>query len=113
MTTADTYPPAGLTAGDGQSRYLFLIEGLDTVDALMRVLGPFAVQQARVQAVVLTVADGRFVLRLEAEGLSADRAHHLRRRLAVLPLVTGVSIGWRNGSGAQRDLVGRQACAPH
>jgi len=111
MTTVDTYPPDGLTAGDGPSRYLFLIEGLDAIDTLMRVLGPFAVQQARLQAVLFTVADGRFALRLEAEGLSADRAHHLRRRLAVLPLVTGVSLGWRNGSDAERDLVDRLACA--
>lgn len=111
MTTADTYPPARSMADEGPSRYLFLIEGLDTADTLLRVLGPFAVQQARVQAVDFTVADGRFALRLEAEGLGPDRAHHLCRRLATLPLVTSVSIGWRNGSGAERDLVGQRACA--
>lgn len=101
MTTADTYPPDTLMAGASPCRYLFLVEGLDEVDALLRVLGPFGVQQAQVRAVEYTVIDGHFALRMEAEGLGPDRAQHLCRKLQLIPLVTSVSIGWRNGSGAE------------
>lgn len=97
MTMVDNYPPASAGTDETRSRRLFLIEGLDADDALLRVLGVFAVQQARVQAVAFTVADGRFALRLEAEGLAEQRTRHLRVRLETLPQVASVSMGWRGG----------------
>ena len=76
-------------------RYVFLIEGLDLGDALLRVLGVISVQQARVRDLSFDCADGRFQARLEVEGLEMRRAEHLSHRLAQLPLVSSVSFGWR------------------
>jgi hypothetical protein len=95
----DTYPPAQIEAPMTGRRHLFLVEGLDAIDALLRVLGPFAVQSGRLAEVSFSVADGRIAVRLEVEGLSQDRAEHLHRRLGQLPLVTSVSLGWRGGGG--------------
>jgi hypothetical protein len=92
---ADNYPPAvGEDAGVGR-RHLFLIECPDAADALVRLLGPFAVQQARLVTVAASIADGRLVARIEVEGMSPDRAQNLSLRLKQLPAVTGVSLGWR------------------
>jgi hypothetical protein len=91
----DNYPPPDPAAVMVGRCHLFIIEGSDTVDALLRVLGPFAVQSARLAEVRFNVAAGRFAARVEVEGLSEDRAEHLRRRLGQLPLVAGVSLGWR------------------
>lgn len=72
-------------------RYVLLIEGLDAADALLRVLGVVSVQQARVTELSFDCAEGRFRTRLEIEGVEAQRAQHLRHRLAQLPLVKDVS----------------------
>jgi hypothetical protein len=85
-------------------RHVFLVEGLDAVDALLRVLGPFAVQSARLAEVRFEVENGRIAVRVEAEGLSQDRADCLRRRLQQLPVVTAVSLGWR-GTGQTSPLA--------
>ena len=74
-------------------RWLFLIEGIDGGDALLRVLGAVSVQQARVRALDFDGADGRFRARLEIEGLDAQRAEHLHHRLAQLPVALAVSVG--------------------
>jgi len=74
---------------------LYLIEGVDVVDALVRVLGLFAVQQARLSNVEFTAHEGRMTLKLEAEELDVDRADYLHRKLQLLPLVTSVAMGWR------------------
>lgn len=92
---SDNYPPPLVDTPMAGRRHLFLIEGLDAADALLRVLGPFAVQSGRLAEVSFSVVEGRITVRLEVEGLNPDRAEHLRRRLGQLPLVTGVSLGWR------------------
>lgn len=79
-------------------RHMFLIEGIGDADALLRLLGPFAVQSSRVLEVSFTERLGRFTARLEVEGLSLERADHVRRKLAQLPVVSGVSLGWRGRS---------------
>ncbi len=76
-------------------RYVFLIEGLDVGEALLRVLGMISVQQTRIRALSFDCADGRFRARLETEGLDVRRAEHLSRRLSQSPLVSSVSFGWR------------------
>ncbi len=93
---SDNYPPPLVDMPMAGRPHLFLIEGLDAMDALLRVLGPFAVQSGRLAEVSFSAAEGRITARLEVEGLSPDRAEHLRRRLGQLPLVTGVSLGWRS-----------------
>jgi hypothetical protein len=92
---ADTYPPAAAQASTTGRRHLFLIECPDDPDALVRLLGLFAVQQARLLTVAANAAAGRLAARIEVEGLSQDRAHHLCLRLRALPLATTVSLGWR------------------
>ena len=74
---------------------LYLIEGADVVDALVRVLGLFAIQQVRLSNVEFAADKGRMTLKLEAQGLDVDRADYLRRKLQLLPLVTSVATGWR------------------
>ncbi len=74
-------------------RWLFIIEGVDPGDALLRLLGIVAVQQARVRKLDFSGAGGRFQARLEVEGLAAKRAEHLRHRLAQLPIALAVSVG--------------------
>ncbi|HEX7759444.1 MAG TPA: hypothetical protein VF459_08080 [Caulobacteraceae bacterium] len=76
-------------------RRLFLIESAPASDALIRILEPFALQQASLAAVALDAAPGALRVRVEADGLSDMRAETLRRRLAKLPLVTSVALGWR------------------
>ncbi len=78
-------------------RYLFLVEGLDPGDALVRVLGVIGVQQAQVQELSFRRSGGRFEAKLQIAGLGVQRAEHLSRRLAQLPVVTGVSFGWSGG----------------
>jgi hypothetical protein len=86
---------SAIDAKQAGRRHLFVVEGLDAADALVRVLGVVAVQQARLAGAAFDVVDGRMVARMEVEGLTQNRAEHLRYRLMQLPLVTGVSLGWR------------------
>ncbi len=78
-------------------RYLLLIEGVDPGDALLRVLGLIAVQQARVTALTFDRRGHGFRAKLEVENLGVQRAEHLSRRLAQLPVVESVSFGWSGG----------------
>jgi hypothetical protein len=76
-------------------QHLFILEARNDGDALLRVLGCFAVQQARVVE-TRAVADGpRLSMRIIAHGLSKSRAERLRLRLCELPLAAQVSLGWR------------------
>jgi len=76
-------------------RRLFLIEASAAGDALLRILEPFALQQADLAAVTCDAAAGGVRVRVEADGLTDDRAETLRRKLARLPVVTSVGMGWR------------------
>jgi hypothetical protein len=76
-------------------QHLFILEARNDDDALLRVLGCFAVQQARLVE-ARAVADGPLLsMRIIAQGLSASRAERLRQRLCELPLAAQVSVGWR------------------
>lgn len=76
-------------------RRLFLIEARPGGDALLRILEPFVLQQAALAAVACDAAAGAVRVRVEADGLTDDRAETLRRRLARLPVVVSVGMGWR------------------
>ncbi len=76
-------------------RRLFLIESAPAGDALIRILEPFALQQASLAAVALDATGGAVRVRVEADGLTDTRAETLRQRLTKLPLVTSVALGWR------------------
>jgi len=82
----------GALAEAGQ--HLFILEARNDDDALLRVLGCFAVQQARLVE-TRAVAEGPMLsMRIIAQGLSAGRAERLRQRLCELPLAAQVSVGW-------------------
>ena len=79
---------------------LFIVDAPNSDDALMRVLGCFAVQQARLVDTRAIVDGTRLSMRIVAQGLSANRVELLRRRISELPLAATVSVGWRNGPAA-------------
>ena len=80
---------------DDQPRRLYLVEADAAPDALLRVLGPFAVAGAQVTAIELTEQETRHALRIEAKGLTAGGAEHLGAKLRALPIVRSVGLGWR------------------
>jgi hypothetical protein len=80
--------------GASPGRHIFLIEMDAAPDALLRALGPFALQGASVTRLELTTCDGRMALRVEATGVCADTAARLSHRLGALPSVRGVGLGW-------------------
>jgi len=76
-------------------RRLFVIETDGAADALLRVLEPFALQQARLALVEMAPAADAVRIRIEADALCDQRADRLRRRLEGLPSVRSVALGWR------------------
>ncbi len=81
-------------ASDARGRHVFLVEMDAEPDALVRVLGPFALHAARVTGLDLTCTDGRLALRIEAAGVPAELAGRLRVKLQTLPIVRAVGLGW-------------------
>lgn len=76
-------------------RRLFVIEADGAADALLRVLEPFALQQARLALVEMNTTGPSVCIRIEAEALCDQRTDRLRRRLEALPAVRTVALGWR------------------
>ncbi len=76
-------------------RRVFLVEAAHGCDALVRVLGPFAVQAAQVCEMTATEHALGVSVRLEVSGLGEARAQHLAERLRALASVTSVAVGWR------------------
>jgi hypothetical protein len=79
-------------------QHLFILEARNDDDALLRVLGCFAVQQARLVDTRAVAEGSRLSMRIIAQGLNASRAERLR--LCELPLAAHVSAGWRGGPRA-------------
>jgi ACT domain-containing protein len=81
-------------------RHCFVVEAVEAPDTLVRVLTPFAVQGARLASVVLDRVQHAVSIRIEADGLDAERAETLVRRLRGLPSVVAVAVGWRSTAAA-------------
>jgi hypothetical protein len=81
-------------------RYDFVIDAHQEIDALARVLAPFAVQGARLTEVSLVTGALGFAIRLKAEGLDEIRAGVLLQRLRNLPVVIRAGLGWREAADA-------------
>ncbi|WP_374576167.1 hypothetical protein [Phenylobacterium sp.] len=79
---------------DDVPKFRFVVESDPDGDALVRLLGPFMVQQAAVETVdhSATVHAARTVIR--ASGLAVGQAEALRTRLQGLPFVRSVGFGW-------------------
>jgi len=84
-------------AAAAADQQLFIVETSDTGDALLRVLGCFAVQQARLVETRAMVDGARLSMRIVTKGLAPHRVELLRRRISELPLAATVSVGWRSG----------------
>jgi acetolactate synthase regulatory subunit len=80
---------------DADRRYAFVIEAYDEPDALVRILTLFAVQPLVLAQVTMTARDGGCAIRIEADGLSAQRAEVLLQRLDGLAVVRSVGLAWR------------------
>jgi hypothetical protein len=74
---------------------VFIIDLPDQAEAVARVLGAFVPHGCRLTGLHLEPRGGPARLTLRTRGLDAQRAEHLRRRLEAMPLVRGVSLGWR------------------
>lgn len=81
-------------------RHCFVIEAADEFDALIRVLTPFAVLGAQLASVTLDQGPHGLRIRIEADGLSSQRAETLLQRLCGMPVVLVVAIGWRQAEMA-------------
>jgi hypothetical protein len=75
-------------------RHTFIIEADAATDLLLGILAPFAVQGAAIMATELTQGFHGISIRIEAGGLTLQRAEHLVERLRAMPLVTSVGLGW-------------------
>jgi hypothetical protein len=86
----------GCSRPAAEVRHTFLVQAHAEIDVLVRVLGPFTVQGARIVAADLTEREGQVAIRIEVMGMPAGRAEHLTARLRALPAVLAVGLGWRS-----------------
>jgi hypothetical protein len=75
-------------------RWVFWVDADTLHDAVHRALGPFAVQGAMLTGLDLEPLEDGLRLRIEAEGVNAEKAAYLGRKLDSLPFVRSVSVGW-------------------
>ena len=73
-------------------RYAFRIEADPGPDVLLRVLGPFAVQQAAIAATRHEQTKARSRTVIEVTGLEPARAERLGRRLRAIACVRSVRL---------------------
>jgi hypothetical protein len=86
--------------GRGPREQIFLIDFIDAPDAVVRLLGPFAVQGCRLLDLGLEPRSAGARLRVHASAMDPSKADQLRHRLAALPLVQAVTVGWRTSAQA-------------
>jgi hypothetical protein len=82
------------------SVHRFAIQTADLPDALIRVLGPFAVRQARLAAVDHALIGAAARIDLVVTGLADAEAAHLQARLLAMPFVHAVQLEARQPGGA-------------
>jgi len=82
------------------TRWCFVVEAHAVPDALARVLNFFVVQDAELAEAALTRAGDGVTIRIEAEGLTFERAETLLRRLQGLAQVRRAGLGWRTAAQA-------------
>jgi hypothetical protein len=85
------------------STHRFAIRAGDLPDTLVRVLGPFALRQARLVAVDHVIREGDAMVNLIVTGLGEGEAEHLRARLLAMPFVHTVQV-----SGTTQPAAGRR-----
>lgn len=78
-----------------EPRRTFLVEAAAGPDLLVRVLGPFALNEAEVTDIRLERRAAAVSLVIETVELGEDRTERIASRLRVLPAVRSVGTGWR------------------
>lgn len=76
--------------------HTFVVDAHEESDTLIRVLGPFAVQEARITGIRLDATPRGLSIAIEASGVSSERAELIARRLDGLAAVRSVGLGWRH-----------------
>jgi hypothetical protein len=79
------------------ARRLFLVEAADETDTLLRLLGVFALRQARLTKLEVVQAPSGLSIRLETVAMTEAGAGQLASTLAALPAVHRVGQGWLGG----------------
>ncbi|MBX3481129.1 MAG: hypothetical protein KF842_12080 [Caulobacter sp.] len=75
--------------------HTFVVETVAAPDILMRVLAPFAVQEAMITDIRIDHLSPGLSIAIEAAGVSEARAALIGRRLEALAAVRAVGRGWR------------------
>lgn len=78
-----------------EPRRTFLVEAAAGPDLLVRVLGPFALNEAEVTDIRLERRAAAVSLVIETVELGEDRTERIAGRLRALPAVRSVGTGWR------------------
>lgn len=86
-------------------RHTFLVEAHAEIDVLSRVLGPFAVQGARIVGAELSERAGQVAIRIEVAGMAMARAELLVLRLRALPAVVSVGLAWRRETVMLKEVA--------
>ncbi|MDH4385710.1 MAG: hypothetical protein QE280_09710 [Caulobacter sp.] len=80
----------------GDRQRLFLIETGHEADSLIRILRPFATQEAQIIGIRLDrQGEGQSIL-IEARGVSDERAAVIARQLEALVSVRSIGLGWKS-----------------
>ncbi len=91
----DDAKPLKPACGSGRL-HTFVVEVDEAADTLIRVLGPFAVQEARITGLRLDPGPAGLSIAIEASGVTPERAELIARRLDALAAVRRVGLGWRS-----------------
>lgn len=86
--TRGTKAPAGV-------EHVFVVECAGTTEAVLKLLGVLCVQDCRLTHLTLEPQTQGSCLRVHVGDLDARRAETVRARLAALPIVSSVALGWR------------------
>lgn len=76
-------------------RHVMFVETASLPDALAKILAPLAMVQAPLEAVDYRLDGAVAFARLELGALDAASAERLRARLAAMPIIRSVGLGWR------------------
>ena len=75
--------------------YRFIVEADPAGDALVRILAPFMVEGAVLEAVDHVLSDSFARTTIRAAGLAPDQARTMAERLGGLSIVRAVGFGWQ------------------
>jgi hypothetical protein len=82
------------------ARWSLVVEAHPEPDALLRVVNAALVLGADIAEAAMAREGDGYTLRLEAEGLTVERAETLLRRVRSLPVVRRAGLGWRAAAKA-------------